>query len=173
MGFVLMFYFVINNMEEQKTSKWFIILIVFLVALLLVCVFFDGYLSKAFFSWFNDDIATFENIYEDWSFSFDLEDFPDTLPVWEYTDLKISVLKDWEIFKDFSGYILFSLLDEEWNLVEFDDYVVAHYGYYWFLSEDQWVKVFENWLMIDKPWKYRFVIDAIDWFKNSFDIVVQ
>lgn len=160
-------------MEEQKTSKWFIILIVFLFALLVWWLFFDWYLLKSFLSWFDDDVAFFENSYVDWSISFVLEEFPEILSVWEYTDLKISVFKNWELFKDFSGYVLFFLMDDGWNLVEMNDYFVANYWYYWFLSEDQWVKVFENWLRIDKPWKYRFVIDTIDWFGNSFDIVVQ
>lgn len=160
-------------MEEQKTSKWFIILIMFLFALLLGWFFIDRYLLKSFFSWFDDDVASFENNYVDWSISFVLEDFPETLPVWEYTDLKLSVLKDWELFEDFSGYVLFFLMDEGWNLVEMNDYFLANYWYYGFLSEDQWVKIFENGLRIDKPWKYKFEISDLDWVDNRFDIVVQ
>lgn len=158
------------DMEEQKTSKWFIILMVFLIALFLFL-----FIGKLFYKLLSpvDESVTIEDSYEDWSISFDLENFPESLAIWEYTDLDIRVLKYWKVFKEFDGYILFALMDDEWNFVELDDCFLANHWYYLFLPEDQWMKNFENWLRIDKAWKYTFAIYSIDWFGNSFDIVVQ
>lgn len=141
----------------------------------LIVLFLFLFIGKLLYKFISpvDGVTSIENIYEDWSFSFDLENFPESLAVWEYTDLNVRVLRYWEVFKEFDGYILFDLLDEEWNFLESDAYFVANDWYYWFLPEDQWMKNFENWLKIDKAWKYTFVIYSIDWFENSFDIVVQ
>ena len=96
---------------------------------------------------------------ETYWFSIDLKD---AINLWEAVDFTISSIKDWEIFKEFSWYVLFDILDKNWNILDWDLYTISSYWYYKFLDTDQWTKTFSKWLEIRKAWDYTLRVMAYD-----------
>ena len=87
----------------------------------------------------------------------------DTLNVWEATDFTIAVMKSWEVFKEFSGIVFFSITDENGNyLDEKTDYIVPNGWIYQFVETDQWKKTFSKWLEIKKAWTFLFQADPFE-----------
>lgn len=102
-------------------------------------------LSSALCYWFAQD---------DLSFLVELE--PTTLNVWEAVDFKVTAMKNWEIFKDYSWDILFYI---EWAST--NDYTVPWWWLYTFKSTDQWSIVFSKWLTVNRVWSFLFQVSDI------------
>lgn len=93
------------------------------------------------------------------SFSVDVKD---TINIWEAVDFTVSAIKDWEIFKEFSWYVLFDIIDKNENLLDSDLYTISSYWYYNFIETDQWIKTFSKWLEIRKAWNYTLRVYTLD-----------
>ena len=95
-------------------------------------------------------------------------DVKDTINIWEPVDFTISAIKDGEIFKEFSWYVLFDIIDKNWNALDSDLYTISSYWYYNFVETDQWIKTFSKWLEIKKAWKYTLTVNAYEWVWSWF-----
>ncbi len=96
----------------------------------------------------------------------------ESLNVWETTDFTIAAMKNWEVFKEFSGMVFFWLRDSNWNMVDDDLFTVPNGGRYQFVATDQWKKTFSKWLEIKKAWTYTLEIDPIEWWKWEITLIV-
>ena len=104
----------------------------------------------------------------DW-FSIDVKD---TINLWEAVDFTVSAIKDWEICKEFSWYVVFDVIDKNGNVLDSDLYTISSYWYYNFLDTDQWTKTFSKWLEIRKAWDYTIRVNWIDEWDWSTNIKV-
>ena len=104
----------------------------------------------------------------DW-FSIDVKD---TISLWEATDFTVSAIKDGEIFKEFSWYVVFDIIDKNWNALDSDLYTISSYWYYNFVDTDQWTKTFSKWLEIRKAGDYTIRVNWIDEWDWSTTIKV-
>lgn len=104
----------------------------------------------------------------DW-FSIDVKD---TINLWEAVDFTVSAIEDWEIFKEFSWYVVFDIIDKNGNALDSDLYTISSYWYYNFLETDQWTKTFSKWLEIRKAGDYTIRVNWIDGWDWSTTIRV-
>lgn len=104
----------------------------------------------------------------DW-FSIDVKD---TINLWEAVDFTVAAIKDGEIFKEFSWYVVFDIIDKNWNALDSELYTISSYWYYNFIDTDQWTKTFSKWLEIRKAWDYTIRVNGIDEWAWSTSIKV-
>ncbi len=101
--------------------------------------------------------------------SFLVEVVPSSFDVWEAVDLTIKAVKDnWEIVKDFE-WLVYIQINE---LFDENDYSLPEEWIVEFKAEDQWIKTFSKWLIINKAnniWEsytikvYKLDAEEIDW----------
>lgn len=170
-----------KNMKEQKIGKWFIVISVLLILWLFVYFWIRNNWVNIDECYFNDcnlfigNEELFDDAYDTWSYGFVVDDFPEYLSAWKYTDLKIRVVKNWETFKNFSGTVLLWLVDESGNFLDPDYWSTTDYWFIDFYPEYQWIKNFVNWLKIDKTWSYILMLQSLfdGWCSWSLNVVVH
>jgi len=97
---------------------------------------------------------------------FDVKVNPSTLKVGEPADLTIKALDDQgNVLTDYKGDIIITVTDKDGNDLDMSDYVVPNDGTYEFTDEDQWVKTFSKWLIINKKWD--FYVKVVDFDTNK------
>lgn len=90
--------------------------------------------------------------------SFQIKVEPENFLVWQAVDITVTALKNGIVLKDYIWDVIFEV---KWLLP--DDYVVPGMGFYSFLIQDQWSKMFSKWLEIKKPGTYQVkVYDITD-----------
>ena len=97
----------------------------------------------------------------------------DTINVWEYTDFTIKVIKDDSTFKDYTGTVIFFIMDENGDYLDSKYYDIAHNWFYDFEENNKWKKTFEDGLRIEKPWTYIFQVEWINWWIWEETITVK
>lgn len=165
-------------MEEQTIWKWFIVFLVF--ALIWLFVYLTIHNNWFGIDYYLSDVPNFDtnvvnNGIQNKEISFVFDNISKYLTVWEYTDFTVEVIEKWEIFKNYEGTIIFLLVDEDWNLLDPDYYIMSNNWRYDFKLDDNWKKIFVDGLKIDKVWKYTLFVESLfeEWAVWSFDIVVQ
>ena len=81
-----------------------------------------------------------------------------TLNTSEAVDFTVIATKDWEWLKEYTGTILFLILDSNGNYLDSDYYTLPSHWFYDFIETDQWKKTFYKWLAITNPWTYTFEV---------------
>lgn len=81
---------------------------------------------------------------------------PDTFGVWESVDMTITATKDWAILKDFIWDVFIDI-----SGLTPDNYTVPHGGFYSFLIQDQWSKLFSKWLVVQKAGTYQVIVEDV------------
>ena len=99
---------------------------------------------------------------EDISFSIDIDS---TTKVWK-TEFVVKVMKDWAIFRDYTGTVYIYLTDKYWNTTDEDIYEFSDGKKYKFSKSDRWKKTFS--VKIEEEWTYVLRIndlsnDEIKW----------
>lgn len=80
---------------------------------------------------------------------------------WEAANMTITMMKNWSKMSTYNWEILMRITDEEWRIININEYVLPNRWTYQFESEDLWSKVFQKWLEIKKVW--RFYIEVFDY----------
>ena len=111
-------------------------------------------------------------------FSFDedvsfLIGIDDTINAWEYTDFSIKVMKDGNIYKDYTGTVVFALLYKNGDFVDSQYYTIAGNGFYDFTKNDKWRKTFRNGLKIKKSGTYILQVEWLNWWLSEEVITVK
>ena len=91
----------------------------------------------------------------------------DTIIVWEATNLKITMLKDWSTMTTYSGAILITITDENWDKLKDNEYTLPSRWVYQFLLSDLWEKEFQKWLEIKKEWTYYIEIEDLNEYEDK------
>ena len=91
----------------------------------------------------------------------------DTIIVWEATNLKITMLKDWSTMTTYSGTILITITDEKWDKLKDNEYTLPSRWVYQFLLSDLWEKEFKKWLEIKKEWRYYIEIEDLNEYEDK------
>ena len=84
----------------------------------------------------------------------------DPIIVWEATNLKITILKNWSKMTSYQGSIRITITDENWIKLKDNEYTLPSLWVYSFLSSDLWEKEFQKWLEIKK--EGTFYIEVSD-----------
>lgn len=80
---------------------------------------------------------------------------------WEATNMTITMMKNWSKMSSYNWEILMRVTDEEWKIININEYVLPNRWIYQFELWDLWVKEFQKWLEIKKVWK--FYIEIFDY----------
>lgn len=86
----------------------------------------------------------------------------DPIVVWEATNLKITILKNWSKMTSYEGTILIQITDENWTRIRDNERVLPSLWWYSFLSSDLWEKEFQKWLEIKKEWTFYIEISDLN-----------
>lgn len=97
----------------------------------------------------------------------------DSIKAWEYNNFTVKVVKNGQRLRDYNGRVYFELVDEDWDPVDDDDYVIRNRKYYDFDESDNWRKTFTDWLKINKAWTYTLRVYDRDDYEWSETIVVR
>lgn len=81
--------------------------------------------------------------------------------VWEATNLKITMMKDWSIMTWYTWTIIMMVTDESWAILYSSEYELNH-GMYTFLPSDLWSKEFQKWFEIKKEWRFYIEIEDLN-----------
>ena len=90
----------------------------------------------------------------------------DPIIVWEATNLKITIMKNWSKMNSYNGTIIIQITEEDWttNLKD-SDAVLPSNSVYTFSSSDLWEKEFQKWLEIKK--EGTFYIEVSELFDDE------
>ena len=86
----------------------------------------------------------------------------DPINVWEATNLKVTMLKNWDKLASYDGTIWMIITDENWIKLKDNEYVLPSQGMYRFLWSDLWEKEFQKWLEIKKEWTFYIEISDLN-----------
>ena len=120
-----------------------------------------------------EDFVEKEEIYRNWSLrTRNLDSYnyiiPDDIEIsvkdeiieWEAVDLSFTLMKDGKKMDNYEWYIYFTIVDEDWNYLDPNEYILLDWGLYTFYPTDSWQKEFQKWLEIKK--EGTFYIQAED-----------
>ena len=86
----------------------------------------------------------------------------DPLTVWEATNLKITMMKNWSKMTTYKWTIRITVTDQNWKILKSNEYTVPSQWMYKFLSSDLWEKEFQKWLEIKKEWTFYIEIQDLN-----------
>ena len=86
----------------------------------------------------------------------------DPIIMWEATNLKITVMKNWTPMTSYDGSIRIVLTEQDWTSLKLNDYTVPNRWTYTFLPSDLWEKEFQRWLEIKKEWTFYIEISDLN-----------
>ncbi len=86
----------------------------------------------------------------------------DPIIVWEATNLKITMMKNWSKMTDYNGTIRITVTDENGKILKNNEYTVPSQWMYKFLWVDSWEKEFQKWLEIKKEWTFYIEIQDLN-----------
>jgi hypothetical protein len=89
----------------------------------------------------------------------------DNIKPGEYTTFTVKAMKDWQVFRDYTGSISFILTNKSWGLVNKKNYTLSNSWRYTFELSDQWIKVFYSWLKINQTGTYNL---EVNWLNDGF-----
>lgn len=117
-----------------------------------VLTYFAAVVSLSFFLFFSFSFAATDR--------FEVTLSPDTITAWDFTDLTIKALDETgNVDPSYGDDIFIEIEGLDFND---PDVVLPWWGFYFFESSDQWVKIFSKWLTIKKWWTYTVnVVDAL------------
>lgn len=78
----------------------------------------------------------------------------DPIIVWEATNLKITMMKNWSKMTTYNGTIRIEITEEDWTPLKNNNYTLPNLWTYSFLPSDLWEKEFQKWLEIKKEWTF-------------------
>ena len=94
---------------------------------------------------------------------------------WEATNMKITMIKDWQPLSSYSGTIWIEIVDEDWNPLKENEYTLPWGWWYKFEPTDLGSKEFQRWLEIRKEWKFYIkvsdFIDEIEYWETLVEVV--
>ena len=86
----------------------------------------------------------------------------DPINVWEATNLKVTMLKNWDKLASYDGTIFITVSDEDWKRLRDSECVLPSQWMYRFLWSDLWEKEFQKWLEIRKEWTFYIEISDLN-----------
>lgn len=78
---------------------------------------------------------------------------------WEATNLTITMIKNWSKMSSYLGTIYITLTDENWTLLNRNDYTIPRQWFYDFSGVDLWSTTFEKGLEINKEWTFYIEVE--------------
>ena len=99
---------------------------------------------------------------------------PSTVKIGEPTDLTVKAINDnWDVITDYQWDIIITITDAEWNELDMNDYIAPNDWTYEFTEEDQWIKIFTKWLIINKAGDFKVKVEDFETSKAwSVDVKV-
>ena len=88
-------------------------------------------------------------------------DVKGTIYEWEATNMTVTMMKAWSKMTTYTWTIMMKITDENWWILNRNEYVLPNHWLYQFLSENLWSMEFQKWLEIKKVW--RFYIEIFDY----------
>lgn len=86
----------------------------------------------------------------------------DPLIMWEATNLKITMMKNWAKMNTYNGTIWMFITEEDWKMLNDNEYTIPSRWMYTFLWSDLWEKEFQRWLEIKKEWTFYIEIQDLN-----------
>ena len=86
----------------------------------------------------------------------------DPIIIWEATNLKITVIKNWSKMSSYDWSIRMVITEQDWTSLKLSDYTVPNRWTYTFLPSDLWEKEFQRWLEIKKEWTFYIEISDLN-----------
>jgi hypothetical protein len=91
--------------------------------------------------------------------SFIIDINPSNFDTSSLVDMTIkAVYADWKIAKEYQWDVFIEI--EEF--LDSADYIVPSDGFYTFMAQDQWTKLFSKWLSIKKEWTYTIKVSDLE-----------
>lgn len=85
----------------------------------------------------------------------------DPIIVWEATNLKITMMKNWSKMTNYNGTIWIEITEENWMPLQNSNYTLPNLWTYKFLPSDLWEKEFQKWLEIKKEWTFYIEVSEL------------
>ena len=89
--------------------------------------------------------------------------------MWEATNLKVTILKNWSKMTSYNWSIWMVITEQDWTKLKDNEYTVPSRWMYTYLSSDLWEKEFQRWLEIKK--EGTFYIETQDLNENEDKIL--
>lgn len=86
----------------------------------------------------------------------------DTIIEWEAVNLKVTMLKNGSKMTSYNGTIRIIVTDEDWYMLNDNEYTLPSHWMYTYLSSDLWEKEFQRWLEIKKEWTFYIEIQDLN-----------
>ena len=86
----------------------------------------------------------------------------DPLIMWEATNLKITMMKNWAKMNTYNGTIWMFITEEDWKMLNDNEYTIPSRWMYTFLWSDLWEKEFQRWLEIKKEWTFYIEVQDLN-----------
>lgn len=86
----------------------------------------------------------------------------DPVIMWEATNLKITIMKNWSKMTNYNWSIRIIVTEENGTPLKQNEYTVPSNWMYDFLASDLWVKEFQRWLEIKKEWKFYVEVQDLN-----------
>lgn len=84
----------------------------------------------------------------------------------EYTNVKITMMKNWTKMNQYNSTIEIKITDESWTELTSNECTIPGNGFYKFVDSDLWSKEFQKWLTIKKEWIFYIEVSDLhddDW----------
>lgn len=85
-----------------------------------------------------------------------------TIIEWEAVNLKVTMLKNGSKMTSYNGTIRIIVTDEDWYMLNDNEYTLPSHWMYTYLSSDLWEKEFQRWLEIKKEWTFYIEIQDLN-----------
>ncbi len=85
----------------------------------------------------------------------------DPIIVWEATNLKITMMKNWSKMTTYNGTIRIEITEENWTPLRNNNYTLPNLWTYSFLPSDLWEKEFQKLLEIKKEWTFYIEVSEL------------
>ena len=86
----------------------------------------------------------------------------DPVIMWEATNLKVTILKNWSKMTSYNWSIWMVVTEEDWTKLKDNEYTVPSRWMYTYLSSDLWEKEFQRWLEIKKEGTFYIEIQDLN-----------